>query len=89
MDITLKYLLFVLIALICAAMIHSITRMIMGKQANIYPGGTLVLVFYMSPWWVAALGGLAGHLLSVVAWNNITTWTRRARPVRIPNPEDV
>jgi hypothetical protein len=88
MDLTLKYLFLGLIALTCAALIHSITRMIMGKPANGYPAGALVLMFSVNPWWVAALGGIAGHLLSVYAWNSISAWIHRPIHLKQPNPED-
>ena len=88
MDIALKYLFLGLMTLLCAAMIHSISRALLGKQANGYPAGIVILAFTLSPWWVAALGGLAGHLLSVLAWNSLDGNKITKKRAANSNPED-
>lgn len=74
----LHYIFLAVMSAACGALVHSISRMMLGKQANGYPAAIVILAAAVSPWWVAGIGGAAGHLISVWVWNRLSDRAKRA-----------
>lgn len=52
MDLVLKFFFLGLLAAVAAVFVHSISRMLLGRQANGYPSAIIILAFTVPPWWV-------------------------------------